>query len=127
MTERSQEDIVKNITDVMEQYVAPSVAQHGGEVNFVSFKNGAVLVELSGACSGCAGSTITLKHGIQQMMISLIPEVTEVEGIDDLSSTVTPFYSQEIDGRTGAWDTSVEYNTYTMHNFGAGNPKEPKD
>ena len=94
MTERSQEEIVKNITEVMETYVTPSVAQHGGEVNFVSFKNGAVLVELSGACSGCAGSTITLKHGIQQMMISLIPEVTEVEGIDDLSSTVTPFYSQ---------------------------------
>jgi|MEHZ01.5.fsa_nt_MEHZ011584020.1_2 Fe-S cluster biogenesis protein NfuA len=95
MTERSQEDIVKHITEVMEQYVAPNVAQHGGEVNFVSFENGAVLVELSGACSGCAGSTATLKHGIEQMMTHLVPEVTTVEGIDDPFSTVDPFYNSD--------------------------------
>ena len=93
MTERLYEDIVKHITEVMEQYVAPNVAQHGGEVNFVSFELGVVLVELSGACSGCAGSTATLKHGIEQMMTSLIPEVQGVEGIDDLESNVMPYYS----------------------------------
>ena len=95
MTERSYEDIVKNITEVMEQYVTPAVAQHGGEVNFVSFENGVVLVELSGACSGCAGSTATLKHGIEQMMSSLIPEVNSVEGIDDPLSNVDPFYQHD--------------------------------
>ena len=95
MTERSHEDIVKNITEVMEQYVTPAVAQHGGEVNFVSFENGVVLVELSGACSGCAGSTMTLKHGIEQMMSQLIPEVNVVEGIDDPMSTVDPFYMSD--------------------------------
>ena len=88
MTERLYEDIVKHITEVMEQYVTPSVAQHGGEVNFVSFEHGVVLVELSGACQGCAGSTMTLKHGIEQMMTTLIPEVQGVEGIDDLFSNV---------------------------------------
>ena len=95
MTERSYEDIVKNITEVMEQYVTPAVAQHGGEVNFVSFENGVVTVQLSGACSGCAGSTMTLKHGIEQMMSQLIPEVMAVEGIDDPLSTVDPFYMSD--------------------------------
>ena len=101
MTERSQEEIVKHITEVMEQYVAPNVAQHGGQVNFVSFENGAVLVELSGACSGCAGSTETLKHGIEQMMTHLIPEVNVVEGIDDPFSTVDPFYNSDPFGEHG--------------------------
>ena len=68
MTERLYEDIVKHITEVMEQYVTPS-------------------------CSGCAGSTETLKHGIKQTMTSLIPEVQDVEGIDDLESNVMPYYS----------------------------------
>ena len=95
MTEGPYEDIVKNITEVMEQYVAPNVAQHGGEVNFVSFENGVVLVELSGACSGCAGSTMTLKHGIRQMMTQLIPEVSDVEGIDDPLSTVDPYFMHD--------------------------------
>lgn len=95
MTERSQEEIVKHITEVMEQYVTPAVAQHGGEVNLVSFEKGVVLVELSGACSGCAGSTMTLKHGIEQMMTQLVPEVLAVEGIDDPFSTVDPFYNSD--------------------------------
>jgi Fe-S cluster biogenesis protein NfuA len=95
MTERPYEDIVKNITEVMEQYVTPSVQQHGGEVNFVSFEQGCVTVQLSGACSGCAGSTMTLKHGIEQMMTQLIPEVLSVDGIDDPFSTVDPYYMHD--------------------------------
>ena len=104
MTERLYEDIVKNITEVMEQYVTPAVAQHGGEVNFVSFENGVVLVELSGACSGCAGSTATLKHGIEQMMTSLIPEVTSVEGIDDPFSDVSPYFMNNDPFGQEAWE-----------------------
>lgn len=104
MTERSQEDIVKNIVDVMEEYVTPAVAQHGGEVNFVSFENGVVLVELSGACSGCAGSTMTLKHGIEQMMTHLIPEVNAVEGIDDPFSNADPYFLNDDPFGQEAWE-----------------------
>jgi Fe-S cluster biogenesis protein NfuA len=104
MTERLYEDIVKNITEVMEQYVTPAVAQHGGEVNFVSFENGVVLVELSGACSGCAGSTATLKHGIEQMMTSLIPEVNSVEGIDDPFSDASPYFMNNDPFGQAAWE-----------------------
>ena len=105
MTERSYEDIVKNITETMEHYVTPAVAQHGGEVNFVSFEKGVVTVQLSGACSGCAGSTMTLKHGIEQMMTSLIPEVTSVEGIDDPFSNVSPYYMNNDPFGQAAWET----------------------
>ena len=95
MTERSYEDIVKNIVETMEEYVTPAVASHGGEVNFVSFENGVVTVQLSGACSGCAGSTMTLKHGIEQMLSQMVPEVNAVEGVDDPMSTVDPFYQHD--------------------------------
>ena len=91
MTERTHENIIKSIVEAMEMYVAPSVAQHGGEVNFTSFKDGNVVVQLSGACSGCSGSTDTLKHGIEQMLTHLIPEVTSVQGIDDPNSIVDPY------------------------------------
>lgn len=95
MTERTNDDIVKNIKEVMEQYVTPAVAQHGGVVNFKSFEDGVVLVELSGACSGCAGSTMTLKNGIEQMLSHFVPEVHAVEGIDDPFSNVDPFYQHD--------------------------------
>lgn len=108
MTERTYEQVVENIVEVMEQYVTPSVAQHGGQVNFVSFDNGVVTVELSGACSGCAGSTATLKYGIEQMMTHLIPEVTSVEGIDDPFSTVDPYFMNNDPFGQAEWE--AEYN-----------------
>ena len=48
---------------------------------------------MSGACSGCASSTETLKMGIQQLLQHYIPEVKLVEGVDDEESEVKPYYS----------------------------------
>lgn len=93
MTDRSQQEIVDNIKLVLETYVAPAVASHGGEVNFLEYNDGKVLLELSGACSGCAGSTMTLKHGVENMLKEMVPEVLVVEGMDDPFSTVDPFYT----------------------------------
>ena len=121
MTERLYEDVVKHITEVMEQYVTPSVAQHGGEVNFVSFEQGCVTVQLSGACSGCAGSTMTLKHGIEQMMTNMIPEVQSVEGIDDPFSTVNPFYNSD------PFNDPFGMHRINLEDYDIDLPKEPED
>ena len=103
MTERTQENIVENIIQVLNEYVSPAVAQHGGEVNFVSFEAGVVLLEMSGACSGCAGSTMTLKYGVENMLKELVPEVQSVEGFDDPFSQVDPFYTDPF-GMHDNWD-----------------------
>lgn len=102
MTDRNHEEIVKNIVDVLNEYVAPAVAQHGGVVNFVNFENGNVLVELSGACSGCSGSYFTLRNGVENILKQMVPEVKGVDGIDDPFSTVNPFYTDPF-GATN-WD-----------------------
>lgn len=91
MTERSKEEIEENIKQVLNNYVAPAVAQHGGEVNFSSYNNGVVFLEMSGACSGCAGSTMTLKLGVERVLTEMIPEVTSVEGFDDPFSSIPPY------------------------------------
>ena len=93
MSERTQEEIETHIKEILNNYVAPAVAQHGGEVNFSSYNNGIVFLEMSGACSGCAGSTMTLKLGVEGLLTEMIPEVEQVEGFDDPFSTVNPYYS----------------------------------
>jgi Fe-S cluster biogenesis protein NfuA len=93
MTERTKDEIVSDIKQLLEEYVDPFVAQHGGQVNYKAFDAGVVLLEMSGACSGCAGSTMTLKHGIQNLLVEAIPEVNMVEGMDDPNSGVDPFMS----------------------------------
>ena len=45
-------------------------------------KNHKVYVKLTGACAGCSMIDITLKEGIEEMITTEIPEVTEVINVD---------------------------------------------
>ena len=85
-------DTVSAINKIITESILPSVQMHGGHVELKSFKDGIATVFLSGACSGCAMSTQTLKMGIENMLKHYIPEVLAVEGIEDPNSTVAPYY-----------------------------------
>ncbi len=82
-TDNPDEDkIVKEIREIIETRVRPSVMQDGGDIVFHDFKDGVVRLELHGACSGCPSSTITLKNGIENMLKYYVPEVISVEAIE---------------------------------------------
>ncbi len=52
---------------------------HGGAIELVSVSDsGDVTVKMSGACSGCPMSTITLKLGIESQLKLLVPGVGRV-------------------------------------------------
>ena len=53
---RSTEDIIKDIKATLETKVKDNVATHGGEINFLSYDQGIVRLQMAGACSGCAMS-----------------------------------------------------------------------
>ncbi len=59
---RGHDEIVKDIKTVLEEKVAPSVAAHNGSIGFISFADdtGVATLKLSGSCSGCAMSKITM-------------------------------------------------------------------
>ena len=94
MTIRTDEEIITQIKELIETQVKPAVAGHGGVIEFISYDEGTLLVELGGACSGCASSSITLKLGVEQMVMHYVPEVTKLESRDDQNSTIDPYYSQ---------------------------------
>lgn len=66
------------IKAILTEYVKPAVEQDGGAIDFVSFKEGTVTVELRGSCSGCPSSTVTLKNGIERLLMDELPAVKEV-------------------------------------------------
>ncbi len=72
------DDIVKRIKELLENYVKPAVEMDGGAIQFKSYNEGIVNLMLQGSCSGCPSSMITLKAGIEGMMKRMIPEVREV-------------------------------------------------
>ncbi len=75
-------EIVKQIKDLLETRVRPAVAMDGGDISFCSFESGVVTLQMKGACAGCPSSTATLKMGIENMLRHYIPEVTEVKAAE---------------------------------------------
>jgi Fe-S cluster biogenesis protein NfuA len=72
------DDVVKRVKELLENYVKPAVEMDGGAIQFKSYNDGVVNLMLQGSCSGCPSSMITLKAGIEGMMKRMIPEVKEV-------------------------------------------------
>ncbi len=72
------DDVVKRIKELLDNYVKPAVEMDGGAIQFKSYTDGTVNLMLQGSCSGCPSSMITLKAGIEGMMKRMIPEVKEV-------------------------------------------------
>ena len=63
--------------------IRPMLQRDGGDVELVDVDdNGIVRVRLTGACAGCAMSQITLKQGIEKVLLNEIPEVEKVENIE---------------------------------------------
>jgi Fe-S cluster biogenesis protein NfuA len=61
--------------------VRPALMADGGNVELVDVEDGVVKVRLTGACSGCPMSQMTLKMGIERLLKREVPEVKEVVAV----------------------------------------------
>ncbi|MCB0401100.1 MAG: NifU family protein [Flavobacteriales bacterium] len=80
--QREFTDFEKRIAGILDEYIRPAVESDGGAIELDSFDEGVVKVVLKGSCSGCPSSTMTLKHGIENLLKNMLPEVKEVEAIN---------------------------------------------
>ena len=58
--------------------IRPALQADGGGVELVDIKDGVVSVRLTGGCGGCPMATVTLKNGIERVLMQEVPEVKEV-------------------------------------------------
>lgn len=72
-----EERIIKEIDKIR-----PFLQSDGGNIEFVKFEEGIVYVKLSGACSHCAMIDVTLKEGVEEILVNEIPEVKQVVKMD---------------------------------------------
>jgi len=80
MDQIRQKQIEKEIKTTL-QKIRPYIQRDGGDVEFVKFEEGIVYVRLVGACVGCAAVDLTLKDGIEALLLEDIPGVIGVEHI----------------------------------------------
>ena len=75
-------DIIDQIKTLLDEKIRPAVAGDGGDIVYHGFKEGIVYLQMQGACAGCPSSTITLKHGIENLLKYYVPEVAEVRAVE---------------------------------------------
>lgn len=75
-------DIIEQIKTLLDEKVRPAVAGDGGDITYHGFQQGVVYLQMQGACAGCPSATMTLKHGIENLLKYYIPEVTEVRAVE---------------------------------------------
>lgn len=77
----SDDPVVAQIIEILDERIRPAVANDGGDVVFDRFEDGILYLHMRGACAGCPSATMTLKDGIENMMKHFVPEVEEVRQI----------------------------------------------
>lgn len=74
-------ETVGMIKELLETRIRPAIQDDGGDIEFRGFENGKVLLKLRGACRTCDSSTVTLKNGIENMLMHYVREVRSFDGI----------------------------------------------
>lgn len=90
------DEIVAMIKELIEARIRPAVQEDGGDIRYVGFEEetGIVTVELAGSCVGCPSSSVTLKQGVENMLMHYIPEVTAVIALEEEHDVVAAASSE---------------------------------
>ncbi|HUO46786.1 MAG TPA: NifU family protein [Acidimicrobiia bacterium] len=84
--------LADQIQQVLEEAINPSIASHGGRAELVSVDGSTAYLKLAGGCQGCGMAQVTLKQGIERILLEAIPEVTEVVDVTDHAAGSDPYY-----------------------------------
>lgn len=83
MSNKTKEELIKEIENVLDT-LREGIVLHSGDVELVDVdtETGKVSVRLKGACVGCPLADLTLKACIEETLMQLIPEISEVVGVE---------------------------------------------
>lgn len=70
-------DVTARVLQVLEA-VRPYMRSHGGDVELVRIEGNTAFVQLHGACNGCSLSSVTLRNGVEEVLKTQVPEITQV-------------------------------------------------
>ncbi len=64
--------------NVLIKRVRPYLQRDGGDIEIIRIEDGIVYVKMLGACDGCMAIDITLKQGIETMLLENVPGIIGV-------------------------------------------------
>lgn len=87
--------LVERVQQVLQEQVNPAIASHGGGAELVSIDGTIAYLRLFGGCQGCGLAQVTLKQGIERIILESIPELSQVVDVTDHASGEDPYYQSQ--------------------------------
>jgi Fe/S biogenesis protein NfuA len=85
--------VEERVRQLLDEYINPAIAAHGGVATLVAVDGSAAYLELGGGCQGCGLAAMTLRQGIETAILQNIPEITEVVDTTKHVAGTNPFYA----------------------------------
>jgi len=70
--DENDDEVIGMIKELLETRIRPAIQEDGGDIEFRGFVDGHVQLKLRGACRTCDSSTVTLKNGIEGMLMHYV-------------------------------------------------------
>jgi Fe/S biogenesis protein NfuA len=86
--------LADQVVQVLAEAVNPAIASHGGRAELVSVDGTVAYLKLGGGCQGCGMAQVTLKQGIERILLESIPELTDIVDVTDHASGSDPYYQK---------------------------------
>ncbi|MGB1097122.1 MAG: NifU family protein [Acholeplasmataceae bacterium] len=74
---------MENQVNTLITKVRPYLQRDGGDIEIISIEDGIVYVKMLGACDGCMAIDITLKQGIETMLLENVPGIIGVVMVEE--------------------------------------------
>ena len=72
---------MKELVEKALEKIRPLLQRDGGDIELVEITDGIVKVRLTGACKGCPMSQMTLKQGVERLLLKEVPGLKEVQAV----------------------------------------------
>lgn len=82
----------KRIQKILTDDISPSLASHGGYAEMVDLSEGKVYLYFGGGCQGCSQASVTVKDGIERLLLKEFPELTSVVDVTDHTQGKNPYF-----------------------------------
>jgi len=87
-----QDETADKVAELIVDKVNPAVATHAGRISLVDFDENIAYIVMQGGCQGCGLATITLRQGVERLILDEVPAVKSVVDVTAHDEGEAPFF-----------------------------------
>ncbi len=89
------EDAIRDaLQSAIDDEISPGISGHSGEITLTAVIGNTAYIKMGGGCQGCAASSLTLRHGIDQSFRRAVPQLGALLDETDHSAGSNPFFTE---------------------------------